>query len=439
MNQRLLRLGILFLALAVLLRVDFIFYVAYVCLGMVAWSRWFVPRALKNLKISRDFENRAFPGEELTVRIVAENKGSWRIPWLQFSDSVPLQLRISAPKSIVTDLAGKERKIFEYQIKALQRGYYRLGPMWLQTGDLFGFFRQDGQLPPAFLTVYPRIFLINKLGLPSRLPFGTLASRQPLFEDPARPVGVRPYQAGDSLRRVNWKVSAHNNGLLTKRLQPAISLETMLILNLNIIDFDRRARYNAPEWGIELAASLAASLIDQKQAVGLLANGADPLLSLPGNESADGVQELPIDPESGRALPAALPSGAYQTEYQLGHALGKGARLVPPPIPLGTGRGHLMKILEQLARLDAEDTVHFAHWLPLNCAGLNWGVTLLIIAPNAGMELCQALHRLARSGYNPVLLAIEPQADAAKLRQQARYLGFSAFVVTKPEDLYLND
>jgi uncharacterized protein (DUF58 family) len=290
--------------------------------------------------------------------------------------------------------------------------------MRLATSDLFGLMsEQHGTIPADFLTVYPRIIPLTRLGLPSRLPFGTIASRQRLFEDPARPMGVRDFRSGDSLRQINWKVSAHTRSLVVKTFQPAISLETAVLLNLNAGEYERQSRQIHIEWAIEVAASLAAHLERQRQAVGLMTNGVDPLYELTDGDSAE------FDEASGRLLRskmARVPSLAAST---------------PPAIPPRSGRPHLMKILERLARVEADKTIAFKQWAPTACLHLTWGVTILAITPIGDEVTCQALHRLVRAGFNPILITVEPDYNFGQVRERARRLGFIAYNVTRLRDL----
>ncbi|HMT21093.1 MAG TPA: hypothetical protein PKE20_07610, partial [Promineifilum sp.] len=200
---------LLLLGVAFLLRVDFIFYILYVVTGVYLWSRWYSLHVLEKLEASRRYRQRAFLGESVDVMLTLTNKSRLAVPWLQFQESVPPELRLQATTSRVVTLRGRETVHYSYQVKAMQRGYYQLGPLRITSGDLFGLARQRfGTLPADHLTVYPRIISLTQLGLPSRLPFGSIASRQRLFEDPARPMGVREFHSGDSLRHMNWKASA---------------------------------------------------------------------------------------------------------------------------------------------------------------------------------------------------------------------------------------
>lgn len=164
-----------------------------------------------------------------------------------------------------------------YHVKAMKRGYYRLGPLMISAGDYFGIRELSNRLPAGFLTVYPRIIPVSQLGLPSRLPYGLIKTRHRLFEDPARPLGVRDYHSGDSIRHINWKVSAHSDELLVRTFEPVKSLETFIVLNLSPKDFSRQIRFDGPEWAIVIAASMAVHLSDERQAIGLATNGVDPL------------------------------------------------------------------------------------------------------------------------------------------------------------------
>ncbi|MDX1662223.1 MAG: DUF58 domain-containing protein [Candidatus Promineifilaceae bacterium] len=406
---------LILLVVGILLRIDFIFYIFYVTSGIYIWSRWVMPRAFRNVRFERTFTDHAFLREVIPVRITLRNEGRVPLPWLQITESVPPELSSGRRPNYALSLGGGERTAFTYKVRATRRGYYRLGPLFVRMGDLFGWQQQNAQSGLSYLTVYPRIIPLSQLGLPSRLPFGTIASNQRLFEDPARPNGVRDYRSGDSLRQINWKVSAHSNQLVVKTLQPAIALDTAIMLNLSAGDYSRRARYSAPEWAIEIAASLAAHLIERKQAVGLATNAQDPLLQLRSAPDAAGA----FDAVSGRLLLA-----------------GEDAAFVPPPIPPRTGRDHLMKILELLARVEAgRNAPPFASWLPGATVHLSWGATLPVITPTADEALVQALHRLVRAGYNPLLLLVETSIHFGEIRQRARQLGFTAFQVAAQKDL----
>ncbi|MFO7538100.1 MAG: DUF58 domain-containing protein [Chloroflexota bacterium] len=404
---------VILLFVAFLLRIDFIFYIVYVCVGVYLWNRFYTPYSLRHLRAERQFTERAFLGEPVAVTVKLYNDNRLAIPWLEFNESVAIELQRQAKMNRVLTLRGGQTAEFRYTVTSQRRGYYQLGPLRLKTSDLFGLLNDyTGYLAPDYLTIYPRITPLSQLGLPSRLPFGTIASRQQLFADPARPQGVRDFRTGDPLHQINWKVTAHSQKLMVKTFQPAISLETAVLLNLYQDDYHAHSRYETVEWAIELAASLAAHLIEQRQAVGLITNGVDPLLLHSSREKQQ------FDDVSGRLKWRGQLSSSQNP-----------ADFMPPPIAPRTGRGQLMKILEQLARLEAENSRPFLEWAPLTQAGLNWGVTLLTISPKGDEATCQMLHHFVRRGLNPVLIVTQPDYSFGQVQQRARQLGFRAYNV----------
>lgn len=407
---------IIFIVVALLLRLDFVFYIVYVMGGIYLISRWLGPRAMRNVKVERNFADHAFLGERIPVSLRLHNHGPVPLPWLQLNESVPPELASGGNHAFALALGAREQRELTYHVQATRRGYYRLGPLFVRSGDLFGWSEERAESGASYLTVYPRIIPLARLGLPSRLPYGTIASQQRLFEDPARPTGVRDYQSGDSLRRINWKVSARQDNLVVKTLQPAISLDTFILLNLNQDEYSPATRYSAPEWAIEVAASLAAHLVERKQAVGLATNGSDPLLQ----QAAAASVALPFDEVTGRLLLADD---------------GASGPLLPSPIPPRPGRAQLMKLLELLARVEARPTIPLAVWTARATLHLGWGITVPVITPQPAEDTYAALHRLVRGGYNPVLIVTTPGVNFILIAERARQLGFSAFHVSSRANL----
>jgi hypothetical protein len=106
-----------------------------------------------------------------------------------------------------------------------------------------------------------------------------------------------------------------------------------------------------------------------------------------------------------------------------------------PTVPPKNGREHMMKVLELLARVEAGKHDHFQEWAPKACLNLNWGVTILAVTPKGDEKTCQALHRLVRAGYNPILLVTESSMSFGHVRERARRLGFAAYQVAHQQDL----
>ena len=388
--MNLLPLLIVVIVLAFLTGSDSLFYLAYVLIGLwlltVIWMR----QVLAGLRIERRFPERAFHGEMVRARLDVRNQGRWPVLWLKLHESLPLDLHVPNFEQRVVSLASKEQVALDYQLKCWRRGYYMIGPLSLLTGDYFDLTsRRQVTWPAQPFIVYPRVVPLSRVGLPSQLPFGNLPTQQRIFQDPSRFFGVRDYQPGDSLRQIHWKSSARADQLQVKRFQPAIALNTVLVLNLNDGEYALRSRTTASEMGIVVAASVAAHLIERRQPVGLAVLGMDAV-----------TQQV-------------------------------GLQVIPPV----RGRDQLMRLLEVLARAELAATAPFVQSLDQASAKLGWGSTAVIITPGAGPHLEEALLQMRRRGVHVLLVATDPLTAFHAFQGQLEQIGIPACWVTNDQDL----
>ena len=85
-----------------------------------------------------------------------------------------------------------------------------------------------------------------------------------MFQDPTRPVGVRDYQHGDSLRHVHWKASARLQSLQVKIFEPTTTFKVALFLSVDSFTFNGSFSEDEFELGISVAASLAHHVIERE-------------------------------------------------------------------------------------------------------------------------------------------------------------------------------
>lgn len=225
---------------------------------VVIWiaARILPDRALQQVEIERSYPTRLFHGETAEVQMVVSNRGPLPVPWLSLTETVPFDL---LPTSFrwATSLRGWEQRSTSFRLVGSRRGIYRLGPATLVSGDPFGLVpAQSARTETERLVVYPRIVPLSRLGLPARAPFADLRTARPLFEDPHRVVGVRPYASGDSARRIHWTASAHQGSLLVRRLEHGIGRDTVVLLDLT-----RRGLGTNRTKVVELAVTAAASIL----------------------------------------------------------------------------------------------------------------------------------------------------------------------------------
>jgi uncharacterized protein (DUF58 family) len=381
---------IVLLIIASFMRGDFALTLIYLVVGALVAGLWWSRRALAQVETRRQFSTHAFLGERVKIDLHVQNKGWLPILWLELRETLPVALVGPNNFQSVINLGPRADAHFEYSVDARKRGYYRIGPLSLSSGDILGLSDSlQMQSEPEALIVYPKIIPFSSMDIPSQSPQGTLRHRLPLFEDPTRVFGKRGYTSGDSLRRIDWKSSAASGRLQVKLFEPSIALETCVILNLNAEDYYFRTRIDSMELAIVIAASIANWIVGQKQVVGMLVNGRDPL-------SSD-------------------------------------AR--PQPIPPRKGKRHMMRLLETLARVERTDNSALVPLVQEQRYQLAWGTTLIVITGEARDELLDELYQARRSGQNAIVILVGGSTSEDATRRRAKTFGISVFSMATERDL----
>lgn len=378
------------LLIASFMRGDFALTLIYLVVGALAAGVWWSRRALGQVETKRLFQSHAFLGEKIDIHLHVQNKGWLPLPWLQLRETLPVELVGPNHFQSVIHLDPRGEAKFEYSVEARKRGYYPIGPLHASTGDILGL-RDSFQatMPADHVVVYPKIIPFTSLKIPSRSPQGTLRYALPLFEDPARVFGKRGYISGDSLRRVDWKSSASTGQLQVKVFEPSIALETCILLNLNTDDYYYRSQIDSTELAIVIAASIANWIADNKQMVGMMVNGRDPL-------STDGK---------------------------------------PQPVPSRKGKRHLMRLLETLARVQRMEGSAFVPLVQQQRFEVGWGTALIVITGTADEALINELYQARRGGQNVVLILVGADGPQHESRHRAETFGIPIYSITNEKDL----
>lgn len=322
------------------------------------WSRA-VLRGL-TLKLTPD-RDRAFAGETLDLNFELTNAKSIFVPWLEVSAELPYRLQCGIPQTVPlyarqrlswsTAVSGGNRIRWRYGLECRHRGDYRLGPLRLRFGDLFGLFPGEIVIPSFHqVLVYPEIVPLKGLGLPLSELTGSTTPPQNLYEDTSRTAGTRDYQYGDPLKRIHWKGSARHRELQVRQLESTTSINLLMILDV--------ASFNQP--GADMAA----------------------------------VFEVAV---------TAAASCAYEAQR---HQLPVGMLAGASPeirLPVGSGRATLMTILEALARVSAQAETPLDVYLTQRHTDLTLGSTLLVLSHHITPSLLSTARKFHDEGFKLVL------------------------------------
>lgn len=251
------------------------------------WSRHLFDR----VELRRELgERRAFVGEPVPLSVELVNRKPLPLPWYEWRIGVVEPLPVEGEHMAGAASPGLNWVIrrgalgwyqqhrWQFTIHPTERGFHQVGPATLKSADLLGAFpRTRTEELKQSLIVFPEVFTLEELGLPSERPFGERKGGNRVFEDPLRFAGIREYRPGDPLKRIDWKASARTGDMMSRVYEPSATHQLYIMVNIDTMlhPWEGYLRDDL-ERNVSVAASLAVWAAGARYAVGLLANGAFP-------------------------------------------------------------------------------------------------------------------------------------------------------------------
>jgi uncharacterized protein (DUF58 family) len=376
------------LAVGLVLKLSLLVYAMYVLLGVLLLTRFFTRTWTEKITASRQVTGEIFEmGETCEVAVEIENQGPLAIPWLILEDSLPSEalmsqrIKVEGGRLMLARLARGEIESLKYQVTFRQRGYYQLGPLLLETGDVFGLhrrFRIAGE--PHFALVLPKVLPLQGYNLASRRPMGEIRVVHRLFEDPTRLAGVRPYQQGDSLNRIHWRATARTGELHSRIFETSRIAGATFLLDFHAQSFQGSSGAVSAELAIVTVASLANAVFLMGQQIGLISNGRD---------AADRIRE-----EGWHAEFISRADAHRRAAEPLAND-----RLRPVQVETGKGGEKMKQLLETLARLEHTDGLDFSEMLTAIISKVSRDATVIPVLRQVTPAIAIALGELVRRGF----------------------------------------
>jgi uncharacterized protein (DUF58 family) len=263
--------------------------VAAVTLAYASLTRLWTRYGMRRVEYRREVgASRAVAGDSLPLDVIIWNRKPLPLPWVSADDVITDGLTIRERPNLERDteriggrilhnawaLAWYERVVRHFHLDDLRRGVYEFGPVRVRIRDILGRDAVADELElPASLVVSPRTVPVRRRQADTA-PIGDRRARRSLFADPALYGGVRPFQPGDSLRRVHWRATARLGVPVSRRYEPARGREVLLALDVQTVEGPYwELTYDEPDFeGLCVAAaSLARQLLADGASVGVAA------------------------------------------------------------------------------------------------------------------------------------------------------------------------
>ncbi len=328
-------------------------------------------------------------GDVAQVDLSIVNRSALPIVWLFVEDLLPpasfaapsAPLAIDGDRALVMRLNPGQSHQWTYRLTCRRRGYFQVGPLVLETGDVFGFDRKFRVLAePNYLLVLPQVIPLEAYDVTSRRPIGEIVMTHRLFEDPTRIRGVRDYQPGDPLRQIHWRATARTGKLHSKIYEPSCLAGATIVIDFHEASYSQGDEPVRSELAVTAAASIANTLFEAGQQLGLLSNGRD------------AVDRIRTEGWQGDAR--TRDQSRRQVEM-----METTDRLRPVAVPTNKSPDRMINCLHALARLEKTDGLSFVELLAGHAHTLPRDATVIAIVGRVTLEIAVALGNLRHLGF----------------------------------------
>jgi uncharacterized protein (DUF58 family) len=391
------------LVLGLILKLSLLVYAMYVLLGVLLLSRFFTRLWTEQLDAARFCDEEALEiGAGIESAVAVQNTGRISIPWLILEESLPREalrqlpprLKAEGGRLVLARLPAGKTRVLSYRVKFLARGYYQIGPLLAETGDVFGLHRRFRILTePHYVLVLPKVLPLQGYSLASRRPMGELRLTHRQFEDPTRLCGIRPYQQGDPLNRIHWRATARAGQLQSRAYESSCVSGATFLLDFQAESFPGAAAAGSAELAIVTVASLANAVFLMGRQIGFISNGRD---------AADRIRE-----EGWRAEFLSRD----QAQRQVAQAP-PNTRLRPVVVETSRSEDRFTRVLAALGRLEQSDGLDFPAMVSEAAAKISRDAAVVAVLGRVTPGIAAALGDLARRGLAVTALVVSFEMEA---------------------------
>jgi uncharacterized protein (DUF58 family) len=378
------------LGAAFLVQSPYVAYAIYAFTLLIAISNFTSWAWLTGLECERTMSRTTLrQGEDVDIEVTVTNRRGWPIPWIFVEDFFPGDFPRTGDSCRLAVLMPGKSLTLKYSLRCPRRGYHRIGPVMMESGDLFGLqkrFRTGIQ--QDYISVLPTVAYIDTFTVAARRPQGAVRISNRIYEDPTRIAGLREYAPGDPLNRIHWKASARTGQLFTKQTEPSTVMGATLVLDLHEAGYAGERAEIRTELAITTAASIGYLLQTSGEQLGLVTNAKD----------AAEVARYDVQAQQTVSRRDAEESVVGEGESDL---------LRPLEVPTRRSPEQALHIIENLARVLPNDGLTVDQLLLSEFRKLPRDATLLPVVPRVTPEFARVLAEMRISGFAVTVFLID--------------------------------
>jgi uncharacterized protein (DUF58 family) len=412
-------LAALGLLLAFAFQSPYVAYFMYAFLLLVALANVTTRLWLTGIEVHRKISGDVLmQGDTLEVEVEVRNSRGWPVPWMFIEDFYPKDFPRSGDCTHLAVLMPGRSVQISYRLLCPRRGYHRIGPLLLETGDLFGLQKRfKTGTAQDYISVLPTIAYIDTFNISARRPQGPVRISNRIYEDPTRISGVREYAPGDPLNRIHWKLSARTGELFTKTVDPSTVTGATLVLDLHADSYFPERAESRQELAITTTASIAYLLQMSGEQVGMITNARD----------AAEVAQWEVAAQQSLTRTEADASVVGEAES---------TRLRPLQVPTRRSSVQALQIAESLARVLPGESMDVEELIRNEFQRLPRHASLLPVVPGVTERLATFLAEMKFSGFAVSVFLIDDQAGYREAASLLAPHNINVFHIRHQRDLH---
>ena len=220
------------------------------------------------LHVSVEGPARAVEGDRVDLVVTVQSK-TW-VPWLQVGMEFPVDMEpVNGIRHAVVSIPAGRKAVVRFPVELTRWGVASPGRIETLARGPFGLFvASKVHQPDLAIRVHPRDGNRKSVVVPARLRARVGDHRSRRHGDGSDFAEVRPYRTGDTLRSVNWRVSARRQERWVTVRHPDQSGDLVFLLD-TFRDLGPEGN-RLVQRAVRAAMSLAESNLDAHDRVGLL-------------------------------------------------------------------------------------------------------------------------------------------------------------------------
>jgi uncharacterized protein (DUF58 family) len=226
------------------------------------------PRLSLGVELDAD---RALEGDDVGARFVLHSPTP--VDRLDLYVRLPDGIEVrSGNNPVALRLRAGERRVLELELRAARWGGHVLGPAYARAHDPLGLlvWETKAETHPA-IRVYPREDVLRRVLQPRETQVFTGNEVARSKGEGIEFADIRPWSAGDPLKRVNWRASARRDDLWVNEAHP--ERNTDVILFVDSFAEARHGEKGTLDLAVRATATLADAYVGRRDRVGLIAFG----------------------------------------------------------------------------------------------------------------------------------------------------------------------